>query len=305
MPLPAITPDLVSLDVLLSIVEYGSLGQAGRAHQMSQPAVSMRMTQLERQLGLRLLDRTPAGTRLTIEGAATVDWARRVVEAASSMMAAVMALRAETKTGLRVASSVTVADHLLPGWLVALHGARPDIQISLRVHNSAAVLRVVETDDADVGFVEGSAPPRLLHSRVVATDRLAVVAAPGHPWTRRRRPLSGEELAATPLILREVGSGTREVLEQALASWGGASPALLEFGSNTAILGAVRRNEGPAAISALTLADDLASSRIVEVPTTGVNLSRQVRAVWRRGHPLSEPAQRLLGVARSAMTKSP
>jgi DNA-binding transcriptional LysR family regulator len=263
------------------------------------------MAQLERQLGLRLLDRTPAGTHLTREGAAVADWAQRVVNAASGMMAAVAALRTGSRTGLRVASSVTVADHLLAAWLVMLHGARPDIQISLRVHNSATVVRIVESEEADVGFVEASAPPRILNSRVVSTDRLAVVVAPGHPWARRRRPLTGEELAATPLIMREVGSGTRDVLEHALASWGGVSPPLLELGSNTAILGAVRRNEGPAVISAMTLADDLASSRLIEVPTTGVDLSRQVRAVWRRGHRLSESAERLLRVARSSLTKAP
>jgi DNA-binding transcriptional LysR family regulator len=302
--LPAVTPDLTSLDLLLSIAEYGSLGQAGRAHEMSQPAVSMRMAHLERQIGLKLLDRTPSGTRLTREGAAVADWARRVVEATSAMMSAAAALRADRKVGLHVASSVTVADQLLAGWLVALRAARPDVEISLEVHNSAAVVRAIEAGQAEVGFIEGLASPRVVHARVVASDRLALVTGPNDAWARRRRPVSGAELAAAPLIMREVGSGTRDVLEHALAPWGGASPPLLEFGSNTAILGAVRRGQGAAVIGALAVADDVAASRVVEVPTTGVDLSRRVRAIWRRGHTLSESAQRLLRVARSAAKAS-
>ncbi len=302
--LPPVTPDLTSLDLLLSIAEHGSLGQAGRVHEMSQPAVSMRMAQLERQIGIKLLERTPSGTSLTIEGVAVADWARKVVQVTAEMMAAVSCLRASSKGALRVASSVTVADHLLAGWIVSLRGVRPDIEISLEVHNTAAVIRVVEGHDAELGFIEGTCSPSALHSRVMANDHLTVVTGPGHPWARRRRPVTGKELAATPLILREMGSGTRDVLEHALAAWGGPTTPLLEFGSNSAILGAVRRDEAPAVLSALAVVDDVAARRVIEVPTTDIDLSRKVRAVWRRGHTLSEPAQRLLRVARIATAKA-
>lgn len=294
------TPGLASLDLFLSVAEHGSFGQAGRVHNMSQPAVSMRMAQLERQMGLHLFERAPSGTRLTPEGVAVAEWARRVVEAASEMMTAAACLQAGPKAALHVASSLTVADHLFPGWIVALRGARPDIQISLEVHNTAAVIRAVQDQKVELGFIEGPSSPPVLHSRVVASDHLAVVAGSDHPWARRRRAVTGAQLAAIALIVREAGSGTRDVLDRALATWGGAAPPLLEFGSNTGILGAVRRGEGVAVISALAIAEDVAARRVVEVPTDGVDLSRQVRAVWRRGHTLSEQAQGLLRVARAS-----
>jgi DNA-binding transcriptional LysR family regulator len=297
--LPAGTPDLTSLDLFLTVAEYGSMGQAARVHGMTQPAVSMRMSQLERQMGLQLLERTPSGTRLTPLGSAVVDWARQVVDATVAMMAATSALRAGSESGLRVAASVTMADHLLPGWLVALHVTRPDIAISLEVHNSTEVIRLLAEGEADIGFVEGLLPAGVLQARKVATDRLAVVTGPDHPWARRRRPVTGKELVATPLILRETGSGTRQVLDESLAAWGSPSRPLLQLGSTTAILGAVRRGEGPGVISILAAADDLAAGRVVEIPTTGVNLSRELHAVWRRGRKLSPPAQRLLRVTQN------
>ena len=299
MVLPAVTPDLISLDLLLTVAEYGSLGQAGRVHGMTQPAVSMRMTQLERRMGLQLLERTPSGTRLTPAGASVVDWARQVIDAAAAMMAGTVALRAGSASGLRVAASLTVSDHLLPGWLVALHVGGPDIAVSLEVHNSTGVIRLVADGQADIGFIEGPLPPGVVQARKVAADRLIVVVGPGHPWARRRRPVTGEVLAATPLILREAGSGTRQVLEDALAPWGGPSAPLLQLGSTTAILGAVRRGEGPAVISILAAADELAAGRVVEIPTSGLDLSRDLQAVWRRGRKLTAPAQRLLRVAQS------
>ncbi|MGE5136109.1 MAG: LysR family transcriptional regulator [Gemmatimonadota bacterium] len=138
--LPPSTPDLTALDLLDSIAELGSLGQAAARHRMSQPAVSMRMSQLERRLGVSLLVRTPSGTRLTPAGERVVGLSRRVLGEARAMMAGIEALVAAESSHLRVAASLTVAEYLLPGWLGALHQESPDVALSVEVTNSAGVL---------------------------------------------------------------------------------------------------------------------------------------------------------------------
>jgi DNA-binding transcriptional LysR family regulator len=100
--LPAVVPDLSTLDLFLSVAECGSLGEAGKRHGITQPAVSMRMTQLEREIGMQLLDRTRSGTRLTPAGTAVVGWARRVVDLGAAMMTAVAAMRLDTLQPLSV-----------------------------------------------------------------------------------------------------------------------------------------------------------------------------------------------------------
>jgi DNA-binding transcriptional LysR family regulator len=298
MVLPDDTPDLRSLDMLLTVAELGSLGKAARRHGVTQPAVSLRMSQLETLLGVTLLERSPSGTRLTVSGASVVDWSRSVIEATEACVAGTAALRAAAEPRLRVAASLTIADHLVPTWLVALRQVEPEMPISLVVTNSAAVTEHVEEGRADLGFVEGPVQRRAgIRTRVVGHDRLALVVAPGHPWARRAAPVALEELARTSLVLREKGSGTRQVLEEAMSRHGYRIVTDLELGSTSAIIGAARRGEGPAVLSSLAVSDDLVGGRLVEVPIAGILLDRSFRAIWPAGRRLSTHARRLVAIA--------
>lgn len=290
-------PDLIALELLDSIADLGSLGRAASRHGMSQPAVSQRMTQLERTLGLRLLSRSRAGTTLTPAGEQVAALARRVLAEMRGLMAGVTALAAEEDARLRVAASLTVAEYLLPGWLSALHRESPDVVLAVAVSNSSQVLAQVRDGSADVGFVEGSrARQDGLAVATVRSDRLVVVVHPGHPWARRPNPVTGAELAGAGLIVREPGSGTRQVLDGALSSWGGAH-SWLELGSTATILAAARRGEGPAVLSALAVAEDVDAGRLVPVQVDGIDLSRALRAVWPSERPLAPLARRLLNLA--------
>lgn len=295
--LPPSTPDLIALDLLDSVAELGSLGRAASRHRMSQPAVSMRMSQLERRLGVTLLQRSPGGARLTPAGQQVVTLSRRVLSEARVLMAGVAALVAEEAARLRVAASLTVAEHLLPGWLAALHRESPEVILAVEVTNSAKVLAQVRAGQADVGFVEGhETSPAGMQAVPVRSDHLVVVVDPGHPWARREAPVGPAELAAAELVVREPGSGTREILADALAAHGGLR-SRLELGSTAAILAATRRGEGPAALSALAVADDLDTGRLIAVRTEGISLTRSLCAVWPDGRPLAPLARRLLSAA--------
>ncbi|MEU6094703.1 LysR family transcriptional regulator [Streptomyces sp. NPDC047079] len=289
-------PDLGALELLLAVARLGSLGRAAREVGISQPAASSRIRSMERQLGVALVDRSPRGSRLTDAGALVTDWARRIVEAAEVFDAGAQALRGRRDSRLRVAASMTIAEYLLPGWLIALRARRPDTAVSLLAGNSAAVAGRLLADEADLGFVEGLSVPAGLDAAVVAHDRLIVVTAPGHPWARRRVRLSAGELASTPLILREEGSGTRQVLQAAL---GGLARPLLELSSTTAVKASAVSGAGPAVLSELAVGEELSARRLVRVPVEGVRLDRALRAVWRTGHRPTGPGRDLLGLTRA------
>ncbi|MFI1563505.1 LysR family transcriptional regulator [Streptomyces sp. NPDC020490] len=288
-------PDLGALELLLAVARLGSLGGAAREVGITQPAASSRIRSMERQLGVALVDRSPRGSRLTDAGALVTDWARRIVEAAAAFDAGAQALRDRRDSRLTVAASMTIAEYLLPGWLLALRAQWPDTAVSLLAGNSATVAERLLSGEADLGFVEGVSVPSGLDSVVIARDRLIVVTAPGHPWARRRRPLEAPELAATALIMREKGSGTRQVLDAAL---GGPARPLIELSSTTAVKAAVVSGAGPAVLSELAVGEELAMRRLVRVPVQGVALARDLRAVWPTGHRPTGPARELLSLTR-------
>jgi molybdate transport repressor ModE-like protein len=292
------TPDLESLRLLVLVGEMGSIGRAAAKLGIAQPSASKRLASLERRFGLALVDRTRRGSALTPDGRVVTDWARRVLDEVDVLLTGAEALRTRREGELRVAASLTVAEHLAPGWIGELRRARPELYVGLLVTNSSIVCDLVRSGDVDLGFVESPTVPAELSARRVAADRLAVVVPPNHPWVRRRRPLTAADLAATPLVVRERGSGTRETLERALrqAKVGELQP-VAELGSTTAVRSAVVEGAGPAVLSVLAVDTDLVDGRLVEVTVEGLDLRRQLRAVWPGGRRLIGSGAELLAVA--------
>ncbi len=300
-------PSLEALQVLMAVDRAGSLRAAAAQVGVSQQAVSVRMRSIEAQVGVPLLNRSPRGSQLNQAGMLCAQWAFRVLEAAAELDAGITSLRTDQRSRLRVAASQTVAEHLMPGWLVALQASRPlgpgpGTEIELTATNSEGVVELVLSGAADVGFVEGPGVPRGLRSRVVARDRLAVVVPPTHRWARRRTPVPATELAATPLVSRESGSGTRRALAAALTAHLApgtslAAPAM-ELSSAGAVRAAVVAGAGPGAMSLLAVSDDLALGRLVEVHLADVDLTRRLRAIWQgAGQPPAGPVRDLIAVS--------
>ena len=296
-------PDLGALELLLAVTRLGSLGRAAAELGITQPAASARMAGMERQIGVALLERSPRGSRPTEAGALVAEWAAQVITAAQGLDAGIGALRERRDTRLRVSASLTVAEYLMPGWLLALHATLPDTAVTLRTANSAEVAAQVLSGEADLGFVEGLRTFAGLDEVRIGADRLCLVVGLSHPWARRRSPVDGAELAATSLVLREEGSGTREVLDRALAPHGGTAAPLLVLASTTALKAAAVSGAGPVVLSELAVADELTRGRLVAVPVTGLDLSRPLRALWPTGARPAGPARELLTLTRGGTGK--
>ncbi|MFF2557437.1 LysR family transcriptional regulator [Nocardia sp. NPDC058058] len=298
MTLSPRVPDLAALDLLLSVIELGSLGRAAKAHGISQPSASSRIRYLEQLVGVPVLERTTLGSRATAAGALIAEWARDVVDAAQRLDAGIDSLREQRDSRLRVAASQTIAEYLFPKWLTALRTRMPDMSLALESGNSAEVARAVLDGRAGIGFVESPAVPGELETHLVARDRLVVVVAPDHRWARGRA-ITARELADTALIYRESGSGTRNSFERAMTrvipDW--RPEVALELSSTTAIKTAVADGIGPAVLSSLAVASELAEGLLVSPEVTGLDLNRELRAVWPRGQRLTGPARDLYSIA--------
>lgn len=296
-------PGLDSLELLLQVAATGSLGRAATNHGISQPAASARIKGMEAQVGFALVDRHARGSTLTPAGALLADWARDVLAAAEALDAGIGSLRAGRDARLRVAASLTVAEHLLPRWLVRLAADRPHTAVSLAAMNSTDVAAAVLAGTVDLGFVEGPVVAPGLDSQQVARDQLVVVVASGHPWGRRRRPIEAAELAATRLVHREPTSGTRIALEAALGAHLPLASPVLELSTTSAVRAAVIAGAGPAVLSELAVVDDLAAQRLVRVAVRGAELTRALHAVWPHGQRPVGPARDLLAIAGTGRSR--
>lgn len=310
--LSARMPALTALQMLRAVHRLGSFSAAGHALGLSQQAVSSRMRALEESVGTPLLSRSPRGSTLTPTGTLIAEWADDVLDAAERLDAAIASVRHDTGRRLRVVASQTVAEHLVPGWLVTLRrreetGGEHPSAIDLSVTNSSVAAAMVRSGEANIGFIESPRIPHGLAHRRIRHDEMQVVVAPGHPWSRRRRPLSAEDLARTSLVTREVGSGTRDALEVILATQapGVAQPMpVVELSTSAAVRSAIAAGTAPGVLSALAVRDDLTLGRLVAVPTEQP-IVRPLTAIWQGSRtPPPGPARDLLAIA-GATSPSP
>ncbi|HEX4088322.1 MAG TPA: LysR family transcriptional regulator [Trebonia sp.] len=319
--------DVTALRALREVGRHGSIAAAAAVLGVSQQALSARMRTLERGMGVTLLARAPTGSHLTEQGRLVVGWAEDVLDAADRLDAGLRSIRSGVSHRLAIAASQTIAEHLVPHWLVELRGLEqansaqassaqadaerpgaeqsagyPPTVVELTVANSTGVLELVRDGKAGLGFIETPHLPSDLVTKHVRDDELLVVTAPGHPWASRRRPLELAEIAATPLVMREAGSGTRDTLTDHLAAQlPPLRPAIaMELGTSAAVRSAIAAGVGPGVLSRLAVRDDLVLGRLVAVEVAGPPLTRQLSAVWKPGDPLPPEGQRLLAVATAA-----
>jgi len=297
-------PDLAGLRLLVAIGRTGSIGAAARATGVSQQAASERLRSVEAQTGLTLVQRGPRGSELTPSGVVFTEWAARLIDMTDEVETAIAGLREERSRDLSVWASMTIADALMPRWLVQLRRRQttervPVTSISLTAANSHQVEDAVRVGDAHLGFVEGVEAPRHLRSTVVGHDELVLVASPDDPLARRRRALDATAVADLPLTSREPGSGTRDVVERALAAQGlTMHESVIELTTTTAVRESVLAGGAPAFLSRRVVDREVDAGHLVAVATT-LDLRREFRAVWTgTAHPPAGPARDLVAIAR-------
>ncbi|WP_040158229.1 LysR family transcriptional regulator [Mobilicoccus massiliensis] len=281
-------PDIAGLALLAAVAETGSVGAGARSLGLAQPNASRLLARLERDLGLSLIDRSPTGSRLTAHGRLVVDWAEPVLAALDLLAAGADSLREDLDSHLLVGASLTIGEHLVPRWLTSFREVHPHVQVRVRVMNSTDVVAAVESGELDVGFIESPGRPPTLHGTVVDRDELVVIVAPGHSWTHRAQ-VTLDELAVTPLVVREPGSGTRQTIDDLLAGREVAAP-VMELSSTAAIVQSVAAGIGPAVVSTHAIEAARREGLVRVVPLAGASLRRELRAIWR-------PTRRFTGVA--------
>lgn len=276
-------PDLEALRALALVAKESSMSAASAQLGVSQQAVSLRIRKLETDLRVRLLVRSARGSRLTPAGELVVGWGTTLLTAADEFSDAVDSLRTDRGKMMRIAASLTIAEHLLPEWIarwrISLGDEGPIVQLTAA--NSSTVVKAIREGTADLGFIETPTVPADLRSVTVAHDTIEVVVQHGHRWAKTGR-VSVRELAGSGLVLRETGSGTRQAFENALADAGfplAAEPAAV-LSTTLGVRSAIMAGVAPGALSSLAMSEDTLAGRLVRVRINNLQITRPLTAIW-------------------------
>jgi molybdate transport repressor ModE-like protein len=291
--------NLNHLRVFRSVCETNSITEAARELHISQPAASKQLAELEAHLGVLLVERLPRGVRLTGAGEVLGRHARRLFQEERAAEAALEALLGLELGQLSVAASTTIGSYIVPTVFGDLHAAHPKIKLELEIGNASRVEELVLAGQLDLGLSEGSVVSEQLHVEVFAHDQMLLIAAPGHPLASERAPLPPRVLEELPFLMRERGSGTREVVEAALEQRGVRVTPAMTLGSTEAIKTAVAKGLGVALVSSLTLELDLASDRLRVVELEGASIQRALHLLTIEGKPPSPAALEFLRLLRA------
>lgn len=293
----------LQLSTFLTVAESGGVLPAARRLNLSQPAVSARIQQLEESLGTTLFLRSPRGMKLTASGNHLLDYARRAAELLTEAANAMQADAAAPAEPLTLAASTTPATYVLPA-LLARHraGAAPEAPdplagFTLRVGNTEQVLGWVRDGTVPLGLVEGRAKVAGIHLEHFMDDELLPVYAPAslpaEICCRVERLRQPADLANITLLWREEGSGSRRLVEAALdrldvpaSVWSSGA----QFGGGTdTIKAGVLAGVGVAFLPRCAITAELEAKTLCVIPLKALRIRRAFR--WATcGSALSGPA---------------
>lgn len=269
--------NLHQLRVFAAAVRHDGIGAAARALGMSQPAVSRAVAELERDLGVQLLERSTSGVHATPVGLELFEHAQAVAAAERGAEEAMAAARGLTSGTLHIGASTTIATYVLPPLIGAFARDHPGIDLRLSSVHTRVLVPLVRNYEVDVAFAEAPvADPRVTVTRWI-TDDMVVVAAPTHRLAQRAAVKGAVEPAALDeelLILREPESGTRDLVLQGLTAGGVVPTRTMSADGTEVIKRLVAEGVGIAVVSRVTVAEQLALGRLTVVPVRGLRLTR-------------------------------
>jgi DNA-binding transcriptional LysR family regulator len=289
---------LRQLEVFLAVARARSFRRAAEALHLSQPALSQHVRELEDELGVRVFDRLARTVGLTEAGRVVEAHAARVFATLADARQAVSELMGLHRGTLTIGASTTPGIYVLPRVLAAFGRRYPGIAVSMRLGNSADIERMIRGHDLDLGLVGGhvlGSGEECLHSGLM--DELVLIVAPSHPWARRRE-IAADRLGEASLLMREVGSATRQVTERALAGTPYRVGLVLEH--TEAIKQAVMAGLGVAFVSTHAVRGEVTTGRLHALRLRGRRLTRHFHLIHGEGRTLSAAARAFMERLASA-----
>lgn len=239
------------LRVFCTVAETKSFSKASEIIHLTQPAVSLQIQALEELYETKLFDRSSSTVTLTQAGEILYKYAKDILSLYASAEKHVGELTGLVKGSVSVGASTTIGNFLIPSVLADFRKTHPKIRVHLFVGNTKRIVELLNAGNIDFGLVEGDVTRQKLVVEKLLTDELVVIVSSLHPWAKKKE-VSIFDIVKEPFILREEGSGTRQVIEKYFGKHGISIhdiKASMMLGSTDAIKEVVERGVGMSLVS--------------------------------------------------------
>lgn len=277
--------DEFRLRVFVTAARTLSFSKCAAALNITQPAVSRHIGELEARYGMPLFTRGTSGVALTKAGGLLLSHAESLLSAYQKMDYDMELLSQTSQGRLSIGASTTIAMYLLPPVLASFMELSGGVEVSMLSGNSENVEQWLRDGTVDIGFVENASRRPWLHYEPLMADELVLVAGTQGRYGSQES-VTPEELRGLPLVLREKGSGTREIIERTLSRRGIRVDDLnvvIELSSTEAIKSFVRSSDTLAIVSVIALHRELADGSLRIVDIDGVDMPREFATAVRPG----------------------
>jgi DNA-binding transcriptional LysR family regulator len=272
------------LIVFRVVAKHSSFSRAADELLLTQPAVTQQIKALEEQFGIPLFQRGGGRISLTPGGVALLPFAEKIRVLSEQAVAAVANAYGQKAGEISVGASRTIAQYLLPAFLAAFLGSNPQVRVTARSGNTDQMLAALVSGDVQIVLVEGPEQRTDVHIEAFMEDHMVLVVPSSHEWAGRKITL--DELRSQPLLTREFGSGSRRIVEQALAAAGLKTKELsirMELDSTEGLLNAVEAGLGVTFVSRWAVRNQLALGTLKLARVDGLKLSRRFSLAYPAG----------------------
>lgn len=270
--------------VFRAVAHHLNFSRAAEELFLTQPAVTQQIKALEEEFGVPLFDRGGGRIALTPGGAALLPFADSMKLLGEEAVAAVADAYGQQAGELAIGASQTIGHYLLPTFIASFLHTHPKVRITATSGNTNQILEALVAGSIQLALIEGPEQRRDVHIEPFMEDHMVLVVPAGHEWADHEIPLG--DLTRQPLLVREYGSGSRRIVEQALADAGLKMKDLtisMELDSTEGLLNGVEAGLGVTFVSRWAVRNQLALNSLKLARVTGLKLSRKFSMAYAAG----------------------
>ena len=275
---------LRQLKIFSTVAEYKKMNLAADKLFIAQTTVSQTILDLEKEYNTRLFERHNKELKITPSGLFLLDRAKEIISLYDGLDQEMKNLG--TKRPLKIGATLTIGNTILSQIISKLHTLYPDIDASVVIDNTHLIENGLLHNALDVALVEGIIKRKEIQMEPVFPDHLKLICGPDHPLANRTN-LQMEDLAHQDFIMREQGSGTRDIFETIMRTNHIPYVTKWESCSSSAIIDAVRHNLGLGLLSSRCIQAYTECDEIVILPVESLNITRYFYLCFHVGHPIT------------------